>query len=77
MRRIYNVVGAIGPARGGRGLSGDVQIWVDTLTDWAVDLGFDTFIFWPMTAPPAQLDVFATEVIPGVRQRVAERRDGR
>ena len=74
VRRIYNVVGAIGPPRRGPALIGDVQTWVDTLTDWAVDLGFDTFIFWPMTAPPAQLDVFATEVIPGVRQRVTERR---
>ena len=48
--------------------------WVDTLTEWSVDLGFDTFIFWPMTAPLAQLEVFATEVVPAVRQRVSERR---
>jgi alkanesulfonate monooxygenase SsuD/methylene tetrahydromethanopterin reductase-like flavin-dependent oxidoreductase (luciferase family) len=74
VRRIYNVVGTIGPARGGPGLTGDVASWVDTLTDWSVDLGFDTFIFWPMTAPLDQLEVFAREVVPGVRQRVAERR---
>ena len=74
VRRIYNVVGAIGPARGGSRLIGDVHTWVETLTDWAVDLGFDTFIFWPMTAPAAQLEVFASEVVPAVRQRVAERR---
>jgi len=48
---------------------------VTALTDYAVDLGFDTFIFWPMTAPLAQLDTFAREVVPSVRQRVAERRD--
>jgi hypothetical protein len=47
---------------------------VSTLTDWSVDLGLDTFIFWPMTQPLAQLDVFAREVIPTVRQRVNERR---
>ena len=74
VRRIYNVVGAIGPARGGPGLTGDVESWVATLTDWSVDLGFDTFILWPMTAPLAQLEVFATQVVPGVRQRVSERR---
>ena len=45
-----------------------------TLTDWSIDLGFDMFVFWPTTAPLAQLEVFATEVVPGVRQRVSERR---
>jgi alkanesulfonate monooxygenase SsuD/methylene tetrahydromethanopterin reductase-like flavin-dependent oxidoreductase (luciferase family) len=75
VRRIYNVVGAIGARRGGSGLNGDVKAWVDALTDWSVDLGFDTFIFWPTTAPLAQLEVFATEVVPGVRQRVSERRE--
>lgn len=74
VRRIYNVVGAIGSDRGGSGLTGDVDSWVKTLTDWSVDLGFDTFIFWPMTQPLAQLDVFAREVVPAVRQRVSERR---
>ena len=74
VRRIYNVVGAIGPARGGPGLTGDVESWVAALTDWSVDLGFDTFIFWPMTAPLAQLEIFAAQVVPGVRQRVSERR---
>jgi alkanesulfonate monooxygenase SsuD/methylene tetrahydromethanopterin reductase-like flavin-dependent oxidoreductase (luciferase family) len=77
LRRIYNVVGAIGTVRSGPGLSGDVQSWVDALTDWSVDLGFDTFVFWPTTAPLAQLEVFATEVVPGVRQRVSERRGQR
>jgi hypothetical protein len=38
------------------------------------DLGFDTFIFWPMTSPLDQAEVFATEVAPAVRQRVRERR---
>lgn len=74
VRCIYNVVGAIGAARGGPGLTGDAQSWVEALTDWSLDLGLDTFIFWPTTRPLAQLDVFATEVVPGVRQRVSERR---
>jgi alkanesulfonate monooxygenase SsuD/methylene tetrahydromethanopterin reductase-like flavin-dependent oxidoreductase (luciferase family) len=77
VRRIYNVVGQIGPARRGPGLTGDVEVWVTTLTEWAVDLGFDTFIFWPMTDPLAQLETFAREVVPAVRQRVAERRAAR
>jgi alkanesulfonate monooxygenase SsuD/methylene tetrahydromethanopterin reductase-like flavin-dependent oxidoreductase (luciferase family) len=73
VRRIYNVVGTIGRGRGS-GLIGDVQTWIDALTDWALDLGLDTFVFWPKNAPLAQLEVFAKEVVPGVRQRVSERR---
>ena len=74
VRRIYNVVGTIGTGRGGSGLTGDVDTWVATLTDWAVDLGLDTFIFWPTTAPQAQLEVFVGEVVPAVRQAVSARR---
>jgi len=74
VRRIYNVIGA---ARGGPGLTGDVQAWIDALADWSVELGFDTFLFWPTIAPLAQLKVFAAEVVPGARQRVSERRGQR
>lgn len=74
VRRIYNVVGTIGPVTVGSGLSGDVGSWVDTLTDWALDLGFDTFIFWPTSAPLSQLETFASEVVPAVQARVSDRR---
>jgi alkanesulfonate monooxygenase SsuD/methylene tetrahydromethanopterin reductase-like flavin-dependent oxidoreductase (luciferase family) len=74
VRRIYNVVGTIGAANVGSGLIGDVDTWVDELTDYAIELGFDTFIFWPRNAPVAQLALFAGEVVPRVRERVAERR---
>ncbi len=74
VRRIYNVLGAIGPFRGGQGLVGPVREWVETLTSWAVDLGFDSFVFWPVTDPEDQLRVFVNEVVPAVRERVAARR---
>lgn len=74
VRRIYNVVGAIGSVRGGPGLTGGVQSWVDALTDWSIDLSFDTFVFWPTTTPLEQLERFANEVVPGVREGVRERR---
>ena len=77
VRRIYNVVGTVGAGRGGSGLTGDVDTWVATLTDWAVDLGLDTFIYWPTTAPAAQLEVFVGEVVPAVRQAVSARRSQR
>jgi alkanesulfonate monooxygenase SsuD/methylene tetrahydromethanopterin reductase-like flavin-dependent oxidoreductase (luciferase family) len=70
IRRIYNVIGLIGTARGVPGLSGGVELWADTLADWSTRLGFDTFIFWPVAEPPSQLELFAREVIPAVRERV-------
>jgi alkanesulfonate monooxygenase SsuD/methylene tetrahydromethanopterin reductase-like flavin-dependent oxidoreductase (luciferase family) len=74
VRRIYNVLGSIGDHRGGRGLVGSVQTWIDSLTAWTVELGFDTFIFWPITDPAEQLEMFANEVVPAVRKKVAEAR---
>lgn len=77
IRRIYNVIGLIEPGQaghggqGGHGLVGDVRHWVDTLTEWAVNLGFDTFVFWPATDSEKQLALFASEVVPAVRERVA------
>jgi hypothetical protein len=39
IRRLYNVVGSIGPRHGGQGLHGPVELWIETLTEWATDLG--------------------------------------
>jgi alkanesulfonate monooxygenase SsuD/methylene tetrahydromethanopterin reductase-like flavin-dependent oxidoreductase (luciferase family) len=77
VRRIYNVVGEIGPPHRGSGLIADVRSWVDALTDWSIDLGLDTFILWPRSNALAQLEVFATEVVPAVREQVSERRGRR
>ncbi len=73
VRRIYNVVGSIG-SEGRSGLVGDAAVWVETLTEWAIELGFDTFIFWPTLAPLSQVETLTNDVIPGVRARVSERR---
>ncbi|MFL1381546.1 MULTISPECIES: LLM class flavin-dependent oxidoreductase [unclassified Nocardiopsis] len=75
VRRVYNVIGAIGSFRGGQGLVGPVDTWVDTLASWATDLGFDTFVFWPLTDAPGQLKLFTSEIVPAVRDRVAEKRN--
>lgn len=74
IRRMYNVIGAIGPYTGGTGLVGPVEMWVDTLTAWALDLGFDTFVFWPMTDAEQQVAVFASQVVPAVTRNVARAR---
>ncbi|MEV7321913.1 LLM class flavin-dependent oxidoreductase [Streptomyces sp. NPDC093970] len=70
LRRVYNVIGAIGGPASGPGLVGDTARWVDTLTEWAVDLGFDTFVLWPVAEPERQTALFAHEIVPAVREQV-------
>jgi hypothetical protein len=74
VRRLYNVLGSIGLRAGGRGLHGPSELWADTLASWATELGFDTFVFWPTDSSPAQAELFAREVLPAVRDRVADQR---
>lgn len=70
VRRLYNILGSIGDRTTGNGLNGPVELWVETLTDWVVDLGFDSLIFWPAVASVEQVRLFAEEVAPQVRRRV-------
>jgi alkanesulfonate monooxygenase SsuD/methylene tetrahydromethanopterin reductase-like flavin-dependent oxidoreductase (luciferase family) len=71
VRRVYNVGGTIvdGPTQSL--LHGPPAHWVETLTGFARELGFDTFVFWPDDEPLAQLKRFAREVVPGVRSALA------
>jgi alkanesulfonate monooxygenase SsuD/methylene tetrahydromethanopterin reductase-like flavin-dependent oxidoreductase (luciferase family) len=70
IRRVYNVVGEIASEGGGDGdgLRGTVADWVEWLTSFVVDLGFDALIFWPRRDVVAQVDRFAQEVAPAVRE---------
>jgi alkanesulfonate monooxygenase SsuD/methylene tetrahydromethanopterin reductase-like flavin-dependent oxidoreductase (luciferase family) len=67
IRRVYNVNGRIvdGPTTGL--LEGPPEHWVETLGEFATDLGFDTFIFWPGSEHVAQVERFAREVVPALR----------
>jgi alkanesulfonate monooxygenase SsuD/methylene tetrahydromethanopterin reductase-like flavin-dependent oxidoreductase (luciferase family) len=68
IRRLYNISGTIadGPTRGL--LDGPPDRWVETLTGFARELGFDTFVFWPGEEETlAQLERFAEEVVPALR----------
>jgi alkanesulfonate monooxygenase SsuD/methylene tetrahydromethanopterin reductase-like flavin-dependent oxidoreductase (luciferase family) len=69
VRRVYNVGGTIadGPARGL--LDGPPEHWIDTLAEFASELGFDTFVFWPQDDVFGQAERFAQEVVPGLRSR--------
>lgn len=75
IRRLYNVMGLItdnGPAQGL--FAGPVDYWVDELTRLAVEVGMDTFIYWPADDRLRQIERFAAEVVPAVQQRVAQAR---
>jgi alkanesulfonate monooxygenase SsuD/methylene tetrahydromethanopterin reductase-like flavin-dependent oxidoreductase (luciferase family) len=74
IRRIYNVMGEItdGPARGL--LEGPVEHWIEELTRFVVELGFDTFTFWARENYLGQLERFAREVVPGVAQATGRSR---
>ena len=57
-------------------LNGPPSHWIEELTGFAVELGFDTFVFWSPEHHLNQLERFALEVVPAVRDSVArERRD--
>ena len=73
IRRAYNIAGRIDP--GGDGLlDGPVSKWVEELTRFSLELGMDTFIYWPSEDHVRQIEVFANEVVPAVRKAVARER---
>ena len=72
LRRILNVNGEITDGASNGILRGPMNQWVDELTDLVINYGFDTFIFW--SEGEGQLQRFAEEVIPAVRNRVAAER---
>ncbi len=74
IRRIYNVMGLItgGPVQDL--LTGPVDYWVDELTRLAVEVGMDTFIYWPADDRLRQIELFAAEVVPAVQVQVARAR---
>ena len=71
IRRLYNVSGVVSDGGGGEGaLHGPPSLWVDTLAEWATDIGMDTFVFWPDADPRGQLERFAEEVAPELRKAI-------
>jgi alkanesulfonate monooxygenase SsuD/methylene tetrahydromethanopterin reductase-like flavin-dependent oxidoreductase (luciferase family) len=69
IRRAYNVNGRIGPEGDGL-LEGPVSKWVEGLTRLTLELGMDTYIYWPSEDHVRQIEVFASEVVPAVREAV-------
>jgi alkanesulfonate monooxygenase SsuD/methylene tetrahydromethanopterin reductase-like flavin-dependent oxidoreductase (luciferase family) len=67
--RVYNVMGAItgGPGEDGSNLTGPAEFWVDALVRYREELGFDSFLFWPVGADPVeQTHLFIERVAPAL-----------
>jgi alkanesulfonate monooxygenase SsuD/methylene tetrahydromethanopterin reductase-like flavin-dependent oxidoreductase (luciferase family) len=73
IRRLYNVGGRIGEEHRGL-LDGPVSHWVEELTRFVLELGMDTFIYWPAEDHVRQVELFANEVVPRVRESVEAER---
>ena len=72
IRRIVNISGSITDgARGQALLDGPPAQWIDTLSGWATDLGIDGFVFWPPDDGVEQIERFAAEIVPAVRQQIS------
>jgi alkanesulfonate monooxygenase SsuD/methylene tetrahydromethanopterin reductase-like flavin-dependent oxidoreductase (luciferase family) len=73
IRRVYNISGIIGE-EGEGSLSGPASRWIEELSRFALKLGMDTFIYWPAEDHVRQVELFASEVVPAVRETVAAER---
>jgi alkanesulfonate monooxygenase SsuD/methylene tetrahydromethanopterin reductase-like flavin-dependent oxidoreductase (luciferase family) len=70
VQRVYNLSGTIG-AEGDGLLEGPATRWVEQLSRFALEFGMDTFIYWPSEDHVRQVELFAGEVVPAVREAVA------
>ena len=68
IQRILNISGSIGGSGEGA-LEGLSSKWIEELAR-LVETGFDTFTYWPQKDHDRQVELFAGEVAPGVREAV-------
>ena len=73
IRRLYNISGRVGPGGGGF-LDGPAGQWVEQLLPVVTEHGMDTLVLWPTEFPARQLELFAAEVAPALREAVAAHR---
>ena len=61
-----------GPVQGP--FTGPVDYWIEELTRLVVEVGMDTFIYWPADDRLRQIERFTAEVAPAVQEQVARSR---
>lgn len=74
IQRLYNLFGRISDGSGGGFLQGPASQWVDELVVLATEYGMDSFVFGAAETTVEQIERFAHEVVPQVRERVARLR---
>jgi len=47
---------------------------VQALAEFALEYGMDTFIYWPSGDHERQVEIFASEVVPAVKEAVRSER---
>lgn len=72
IQRLLNLSGAITEGQTGGLLNGPASQWVEELTYLALEFGMDSYLFGG--APDIQLQRFAHEIAPQVRENVARQR---
>jgi alkanesulfonate monooxygenase SsuD/methylene tetrahydromethanopterin reductase-like flavin-dependent oxidoreductase (luciferase family) len=72
IRRIANVSGEITDRAATEWLHGPPEHWVEELTRLTVEFGFDGFVLALAEGSLLQLERFATEVAPAVREAVGQ-----
>ena len=76
IQRMYNLMGQITDGEQGDYLTAPVDRWVDELTRLTLEHGMDTYIFGAAHTHDRQIQRFAKEVAPAVREKVAKARGG-
>lgn len=74
VKRIYNLFGVITDGESAGPFQWPADRWVEELTGLVVDGGMDTFIFGPGDDVVHQVELFAGEVAPAVREAVSRER---
>jgi alkanesulfonate monooxygenase SsuD/methylene tetrahydromethanopterin reductase-like flavin-dependent oxidoreductase (luciferase family) len=69
--RVYNVMGLINDEQSDDPFVGSASAWVNTLTSLTLDVGMTAYVFWPAHDTVRQVERFAAEVAPSVREAVA------
>jgi alkanesulfonate monooxygenase SsuD/methylene tetrahydromethanopterin reductase-like flavin-dependent oxidoreductase (luciferase family) len=71
IRRILNIGGTITDGSPVDLLHGPPEHWIQTLIGFVLELGFDGFVLWPDGDVLPQVERFAGEVVPAVREAAA------
>ena len=74
LRKIYNLNGII-DRESSEPFHGSTQQWIEQLTSLVEDYGMNGFVYWPNADHQLQLARFARDVVPAVKEALADTGD--